>query len=134
MLIGVNGFCYDVTIKLYQHHVIKRVTYAVDTCWMLLMYSIYFVVVTLLFQLLAKHSSAALPSKRFVNKRLTCLFIIATPHYTQTVSFATINLFSLFNTTAKTNHIDHQNIYLKGCVYVEDSDEEVDRQHQLIVN
>ena len=30
----------------------------------------YFVVVTLLFQLLAKHSSAALPCKRFVNKHL----------------------------------------------------------------
>ena len=30
----------------------------------------YFVVVTLSFQLLAKHSSAALPCKRFVNKRL----------------------------------------------------------------
>ena len=60
-----------------------------------------FVVVTLLFQLLAKHSSAAaLPCKRFVP------FIIATPHHTQTVNFATINLFSLFNTTAKTNHID----------------------------
>ena len=30
----------------------------------------YFVVATLLFPLLAKHSSAALPCKRFVNKRL----------------------------------------------------------------
>ena len=60
--------CYDVT--LYQHHVIKRVKHAVDMCWMLLMYSMYFVAVTLLFQLLAKHSSAALPCKRFVNKRL----------------------------------------------------------------
>ena len=34
---------------------------------MLLMYSMYFVVVTLGFQLLAKHSSAALPSEQFVN-------------------------------------------------------------------
>ena len=73
---------------------------------MLLMYSMYFVVVMLSFQLLAKHSSAALPCKRFVNKRLICLFIIAIPDHTQTVSFTTINLFSLFNTTAKTNHID----------------------------
>ena len=31
---------------------------------------VYFVVGTLLFQLLAKHSSAALPWKRFVNKHL----------------------------------------------------------------
>ena len=30
----------------------------------------YFVIVTLLFQLLAKHSSAALPCKQFVSKRL----------------------------------------------------------------
>ena len=37
----------------------------------------YFVVVTLLFQLLAKHSSAALPCKQFVNKHP---FIIVTPH------------------------------------------------------
>ena len=28
-----------------------------------------------------------------------------TPHHTQTVSFAIIKFFSLFNTTAKTNHI-----------------------------
>ena len=62
--------CYDVTIKLYQHHVIKRVMHAMDKCQMLLMYSMHFVFVTLLFQLLAKHSSAALPSKQFVNKRL----------------------------------------------------------------
>ena len=63
VLISCNGFCYDVTIKLYQHHMIKRVTHAVDTCRMLLMYSMYFVVVTLLSQLLAKHSWAALPCK-----------------------------------------------------------------------
>ena len=44
---------------------IERVTRAV--AWMLLMYSMYFVVVTLLFQLLAKHSSAALPCKQYVN-------------------------------------------------------------------
>ena len=37
----------------------------------LLMYSMYFVVFTLLFQLLAKHSSAALPCNRFVDK---CLY------------------------------------------------------------
>ena len=67
VFISVNGFCYDVTIKLYQHHVIKRVMHAVDTCRMLLMYSMYFVVVTLLFQLLAKHISAALPCNRLVS-------------------------------------------------------------------
>ena len=33
--------------------------HAMDTCRMLLMYLMYFVVDTLLFQLLAKHSSAA---------------------------------------------------------------------------
>ena len=54
VLIHVNGFCYDVTIKLYQHHVIKKVMHAVDTCRMLSMYSMYFVVVTLLFYLLVK--------------------------------------------------------------------------------
>ena len=36
---------------------------------MVLMHSMYFVAVTLHFQLLAKNSSAALPCKRFVNKR-----------------------------------------------------------------
>ena len=60
MLIRVNGFCYDVTIKLYQHHLIKRVMHAV-------------VVVTLLFYLLAKRSSAALPCKQFVRfQRVKC--------------------------------------------------------------
>ena len=44
---------------------IERVTRAV-----LLTYWMYLVVVTLLFQLLAKHSSAALPCKRFVSKHL----------------------------------------------------------------
>ena len=43
---------YDITINLHQHHVIER--------RMLLLHTMYFVVVTLLFQLLAKHSSAAL--------------------------------------------------------------------------
>ena len=37
---------------------------------MLLMYSMYFVVVMLLFQLLAKHSSVALLCEQFVNNRL----------------------------------------------------------------
>ena len=55
---------YDITIKLYQHHVMERVTHAVDVINVLM----YFVVVTLLFPLLAKHSSAALPCKRFINK------------------------------------------------------------------
>ena len=73
------------------------------TCRMLLMYSMYFVVATLLFQLLAKHSSAALPFKRFVNKRLHH----TTPHHIQIVSLAIIKLFSLFNSRAKTNHIDN---------------------------
>ena len=51
---------YDVTITLYQNHVIVRVTHVVDTVDAINVF-IYFVVVTLLFQLLAKHSSAALP-------------------------------------------------------------------------
>ena len=42
---------------------------------------VHFVVVTLLFQLLAKHSLAALQHKRFVNRRIRP-FIIATPHHT----------------------------------------------------
>ena len=78
---------YDVTIKLYQHHMIERVTervmhavHVVDAINVLM----YFVVVTLLFPLLAKHSSAALPCTGFVNKHPVniCPFIIATPHHT----------------------------------------------------
>ena len=65
------------------------------------MYSMYFVVVTLLFQLLAKHILAALPCKH-VNRFNRSL--LATPHHTQIVSFAIIKLFLLFNTRAKTNH------------------------------
>ena len=71
---------YDVTIKLYQHHVIERVTGAV----------VYFVLVTLSFPLLvsfpllAEHSSAALPCKRFVNKQhandLSVHYSYITPH------------------------------------------------------
>ena len=38
------------------------------------MYSMYFVVVTLLFQLLAKHSSAALPCKQFVEQVLAHVY------------------------------------------------------------
>ena len=34
--------------------------------------------------------------------------ITPTPHHTQTVSFAIIKLFLLFNTTAKTNHTDNK--------------------------
>ena len=42
--ISCNSFCYDVAIKLYLHHVIKRITHAmikrvmhaVDMCGMLL--------------------------------------------------------------------------------------------------
>ena len=57
----------------------------------------YFVVVILLFQLLAKHIVQLL---YHVSDLLTNV------HHTQTVSFAIIKLFLLFNTTAKTNHID----------------------------
>ena len=53
-------------IEVYQH-VIERVTCAVNA---IIMYLMYFVVDTLLFLLLAKHSSAALPCKRLVNKPL----------------------------------------------------------------
>ena len=56
----------EVTIKLYQHHVIERVTHAVDAIIVLM----YFVVTTLLFLMLPKGSSAALTCKRFVNKCL----------------------------------------------------------------
>ena len=38
---------------------------------MLLMYSMYFIVATLLFQLLAKHSSAALPCTVLLNLNFT---------------------------------------------------------------
>ena len=50
---------YDVTIKIYQHNVIERVTRAVDEIIVLM----YFVVVTLLFLQLAMHTSVALPCK-----------------------------------------------------------------------
>ena len=43
-----------------------------------------------------------------------CPFIKATPHHTQTVSFATINLFLLFNTTATSNHIPYGYEFLRG--------------------
>ena len=96
---------YEVTIKLYQHHVIQRHMHAVVP-WTHAVGAInvlmYFIVVTLLFP---KHSSAALSCKRFVNKFVNSeirLFIIATPHHTQIVSFAIIKLLSLFNTM---NHI-----------------------------
>ena len=70
MLISCEAaFGYDVTIELYQNHVIERVTRAVDAVDAINVL-VYFVVVTLLFQLLAKHSSAALPCQRFFNKRL----------------------------------------------------------------
>ena len=52
-------FGYDVTIQLYQNQVIETATRAVDAINVL----VHFVVVTLLFQLLAKHSSAPLPCK-----------------------------------------------------------------------
>ena len=56
--------------SLISGNVIKRVTHTVETCQMLLMYSMYFVVVMLLFQLLTKHSLTALLCKQFVNKHL----------------------------------------------------------------
>ena len=49
---------YDVTIKLYQNHMIERVLCAVNATDAINVLK-YFVVVKLLFQLLAKHSSAA---------------------------------------------------------------------------
>ena len=48
--------------------------------WMLLMYSMYFVAVTLLFQLLVKHGLAALPCKRLGYKRLFVHYSYTTPH------------------------------------------------------
>ena len=78
---------YDVTIKLYQHHMIERATKrimhavcVVDAINVLM----YFVVVSLLFPLLTKHSSVALPCKGFVNKRpvndLSIHYSYTTPH------------------------------------------------------
>ena len=64
----------------------------------------YFVVATLLFTLLAKHSSAAIPCKVFVNKGLYP-FIIATLHHTIPKLLASQLLFSLFNTRHKMSHI-----------------------------
>ena len=69
-------------------------------------YSMYFVVAMLLFQLLVKRSSAALPCKQFVNKRLTCVNNLSV-HYASThiVSLAIMNcLFFTVNARAKTNH------------------------------
>ena len=86
VLISCNSFCYDVTIKLYQHHVIKRVRHTVDTCRMLLMYLMYCVVVTLLFQLLAQLSSAVF----HVSDLLTsvCKHVNnLSPHYSYTTPY-----------------------------------------------
>ena len=65
VLISVNGFCYDVTIKLYKksNACCGHVPDAINVLDV-------FVAVTQVFQLLPKHTSAALPCKRFVNKRL----------------------------------------------------------------
>ena len=72
-----------------------------------IMYLMYFVVVMQVLQLLAKHSSAVLLRKRFINKRdLSVHYSYTIPHPNCYVSFATINLFLLFNTSAKMNHID----------------------------
>ena len=64
----------------------------------------YFVVVTLLFQLLVQllyHVSDLLTSLcKHINDSS------ATPHHTQIISFTTIKLFLLFNTRAKMNNID----------------------------
>ena len=71
---------------------------------MLLMYLMYFVVATLLFQLLVKHGLAALRYKRFNNKHLLTQtihpFVIATTQHTHIVSFAIVKLFLLFNNGA----------------------------------
>ena len=65
--------------KTLPTHVIERVMCG---CNYVLM---YFVVVTLLFQLLAKHSSAALPCKRFVDKLICPSLWLhhTTPHSNQ---------------------------------------------------
>ena len=57
---------YDITIKLYQPYVIERIMRPVNVTNVP---DVLLVVVTLvlLFQLLAKHSSAALPCKQFVS-------------------------------------------------------------------
>ena len=71
-------------------------------------YLMYFVVVMLLFQLLAKHSLATLPWKQIVNKCLTRVnnsFV----HYTRThiCSLAIMNhLFSLLNAIGLKRTID----------------------------
>ena len=64
-----------------------------------------FVVVTVLFQLLAKQNSATLSCEQLLTSTCKHLndssFII---HHNHIVSFAIIYLFSLLNTRAKTNH------------------------------
>ena len=65
---------------------------------------VYFVLVTLLLQLLTKHS---LPCKRLLTS--VCKHVnnsSTTPHHTQIISFAIIKLFLLFNIGDKTNNID----------------------------
>ena len=61
----------------------------------------YLEAVILLFQLLAKHSSAALPYQDLLTSAckhvIISLFIM---HHTHIISFAIINLFSLLNTRA----------------------------------
>ena len=73
---------------------------------MLLMYLMYFVVDTLLFQLLAKHSSAAFHVSNLLTSVCKHVNDMSVYYSYTTVSFAIIELFSLFNAMAKTNHID----------------------------
>ena len=68
----------------------------------------YFVIVTLLFQLLAKHSSAAsMHVSDLLTSACTCIakqFIHTNPLYTPiSLTSPIMNLFSLLNTRAKTN-------------------------------
>ena len=100
---------YEVTIKIYQHHMIERVTMR----WMLLMYSIYFVAVTLLFPLLAKHNSAASDLLTSLSIEQQKHFIIAKAFYNCKANdlgvvwcgVAIVNRQNVF-TRAKMNHID----------------------------
>ena len=71
----------------------------------------YFVAVTQHVISAAKHSSALLPCKRFVNKRLNTYRIRPLHHNTQVGSFTIIKLLSMFNTRAKTNNIKIQDLF-----------------------
>ena len=60
---------YDVTIKVYQHYLIERVTHAVDPINVL---DVFCSCYTVILATTAKHSSAALPFNHYSTPHPNC--------------------------------------------------------------